>query len=81
MSLRRCIDYGGVGQSGYSAGRREHDVALEGEMQVRNKTYSRGGYDEQLQHELETDDRFTGRGGPVLPEADDEPTLQGGSSR
>ena len=80
MSLRRCIDYGGVGQSGYSAGRHEHDTALEAELQVRNKTYARGGYDEQLQHELETDDRFTGRGGPILPEAEDE-SVQGGSSR
>ena len=78
MSLRRCIDYGGVGQSGYSAGRHEHDVALEGEMQVRNKTYARGGYEQLLQ---ETDDRFTGRGGPVLPEAEDDPAVQGDRSR
>jgi hypothetical protein len=78
MTPRRSIDYRGVGQSGYTAGRAEHDVALEGEIEVRNRTYPRGADEEQLAHELETDERWTGRGGPEAPE-DEEP--QGEISR
>ena len=56
----------GVGQSGYTAGRVEDDPALDREVQTRNATYPKGTDDEeQLSHELATDDRFTGRGGPL----------------
>ena len=70
--MRNSIEYRGVGQSGYTAGRREHDVALEREMQTRNATYPRNAEEEQLQHELDVDDRFTGRGGPIPPDERDE---------
>ena len=73
MSTRTTIEYRGVGQSGYTAGRQEHDHALERDMHVRNATYPRNAEEEQLQHELETDDRWTGRGGPVPEAEDDEP--------
>jgi hypothetical protein len=65
----RSTEYGGVGQSGYNAGRREHDNALEREEQVRNATYPRNA-DEQdeLRKELDTDDRWTGRGGTIPPD-------------
>ena len=71
MVRQTTIDYRGVGQSGYTAGRHEHDFALECELQTRNATYPRSSDEEQLQHELPTDDRFTGRGGAIPP--DDEP--------
>jgi hypothetical protein len=72
MPHQRSIDYHGVGQSGYTAGRHDHDPALELELHSRNATYPRGADDEQFRHELDTDDRFTGRGGPILPEDEDE---------
>jgi len=72
MTRRRSIESHGVGQSGYTAGRGEHDPALERELQSRNATYPRDTEEEQLQHELETDVRFTGRGGPIPPDEDDD---------
>ena len=65
MARQTTIDYRGVGQSGYTAGRHEHDLALDQEVQTRNTMYPRGCDEEQLQHDLPTDDRFTGRGGAI----------------
>jgi hypothetical protein len=72
MPHQRSIDYHGVGQSGYTAGRQERDHALELALHSRNATYPHNADDEQLRHELETDDRFTGRGGPSVPEDEEE---------
>jgi hypothetical protein len=72
MPPRQTIEYYGVGQSGYTAGRVEHDVALEREIQTRNATYPRTSEGERAQHELETDDRWTGRGGPFPRDTTDE---------
>jgi hypothetical protein len=72
MTPRRSTEFGGVGQSGYTAGRREHDRALEREIQVRNQFWPRGvDDDDPWQDQLDTDDRWTGRGGPV-PADDDK---------
>jgi len=69
--MRNSIEYRGVGQSGYAAGRGEHDPALEREMHTRNATYPKKADDEERVHdELDVDDRFTGRGGEIPP---DEP--------
>jgi hypothetical protein len=65
------IDYRGVGQSGYTAGRHDHDPALDRELQARNTTYARPLDEELLQHELETDERWIGRGGSVHVEDDE----------
>jgi len=70
MDRRTSIEYRGVGQSGYTAGRAEHDPALERELQSRNAVYPRNEEEEQLANELDTDDRWSGRGGIVPP--DDE---------
>ncbi len=70
MTRRNSIEYRGMGQSGYTAGRVEHDVALEREMQTRNAVYPRNQEEEQLERELDTDDRWQGRGGSV-PEDDE----------
>jgi hypothetical protein len=64
MTPPRSIDYGGLGQSGYTAGRYAHDRALERELEGEYVAYPRGTDEEMLKHELGTDDRFTGRGGP-----------------
>jgi hypothetical protein len=68
MNLREAFLWQGVGQSGYTAGRREHDPALDRELQVRNTIYPRGIDDEKAGEELGTDDRWTGRGGTVAPD-------------
>jgi hypothetical protein len=74
MARRTSIDYRGVGQSGYTAGRAEDDPALELQLEITNQSYPRSEEEEQLQNELETDDRWTGRGGPIpregAPETD-----------
>ncbi|HTR53688.1 MAG TPA: hypothetical protein VMJ10_23500 [Kofleriaceae bacterium] len=62
----RPIEHGGLGQSGYTAGRPDADPALALELDAEYETYPRGADEDQLQHELGTDDRFTGRGGPRL---------------
>lgn len=64
MTRPRSIEHGGLAQSGYTAGRNEHDPALEREVEVEYLTYPRDADEEMLKHELGTDDRFTGRGGP-----------------
>jgi hypothetical protein len=62
----RLPEYRGLGQSGYTAGRHLPDPALELQLQARNAAYPHArGEDEQLAGELETDDRWTGRGGEV----------------
>jgi len=65
MRPTRSIDYGGLGQSGYTAGRYAHDRALERELETENAVYPHDADEDMLKHELGTDDRFTGRGGPV----------------
>jgi hypothetical protein len=64
-------EYGGLGQSGYTAGRHAHDHALERELEATYVAYPQldADEDEMAQRELATDDRFTGRGGPLV--ADD----------
>ncbi len=70
---QRSIEYGGLGQSGYTSGRAHRDRALELEIETRNPTYPRGVDEDELQHELGIDDRFTGRGGPLAePSVEDE---------
>jgi hypothetical protein len=66
MAPQKSIEYGGLGQSGYTAGRREHDHALERELEAEYVGYPRGADEEMLKDELGTDDRFTGRGGAIL---------------
>jgi len=73
MNLRESILWQGIGQSGYTAGRREHDPALDRELQSRNTVPPRGVDDESLVEELGTDDRWTGRGGTVPPDETVEP--------
>jgi hypothetical protein len=68
MSPRTSTEYGGIGQSGYTAGRHEHDPALDRELQTQNLEYPRGTEEEPLRDELETDERFIGRGGPLPDE-------------
>ena len=70
MNRHESIEYRGVGQSGYTAGRAEHDLALECQMLSRNPVYPRNEEEEQLGSELDTDDRWYGRGGEIPP--DDE---------
>lgn len=57
---QRSTESYGVGQSGYAAGRKECDLALEGQLEDRNVSY---GDDDELVTDLGDDDRFTGRGG------------------
>jgi hypothetical protein len=65
---QRSTELGGTGQSGYTAGR-TRDASLEREIQTRH-TASRDideneDEDEAPKTKLDTDDRWTGRGGPV----------------
>ncbi len=62
MMNAKPIERGGIGQSGYAAGRHDPDPALERELEAHYAAYPRGVDEEILQHELGTDDRFTGRG-------------------
>ncbi|HEY5925592.1 MAG TPA: hypothetical protein VIV11_28095 [Kofleriaceae bacterium] len=55
-------EYYGVGQSGYTAGRVEGDLALELQLEDRNARYPRGTDERSI--ETTDDERFTGRGGP-----------------
>jgi hypothetical protein len=57
----RSTERYGLGQSGYTAGRRAGDPALEREIEARNPSYPRGLDDQLL--ELGDDDRWIGRGG------------------
>jgi hypothetical protein len=54
------IEFGGVGQSGYTAGR-SHDLALDTELQATPSALPRGVSDEYLCDELATDERWIGR--------------------
>lgn len=62
------IERGGLGQSGYTAGRQEGDVALEDAVDTRYVGPPGSGTDG-----LGSDDRFTGRGGPVRDVERDAP--------
>lgn len=61
---QRSTESWGVGQSGYTAGR-ARDPALDREVQTLNVAYRKLDEEEALRNELDTDDRFTGRGGPL----------------
>lgn len=54
------VERGGLGQSGYTAGRQEGDLSLEDVIDSRYVAPPGSGSDG-----LGLDDRFTGRGGPV----------------
>lgn len=54
------VERGGLGQSGYTAGRKEGDVALDDVVDTRYVAPPGSASDG-----LGLDDRFTGRGGPV----------------
>jgi hypothetical protein len=57
---QRSIDDGGVGQSGYTAGRPADDPALHQELQATPAPRRAGVDDEYLRDELATDERFVG---------------------
>ncbi|HEX5059646.1 MAG TPA: hypothetical protein VFV99_09820 [Kofleriaceae bacterium] len=66
-TLQRSTEYYGLGQSGYTAGRVEGDVALELELEGRNTSYPKG-VDEEHVLELGDDERYWGAGGrPWIP--------------
>jgi hypothetical protein len=72
--MRNSTEYRGVGQSGYTSGRGEHDLALERDMQARNACYPKDGEEEeQIARDLEVDDRWSGRGGPIPADEPYEP--------
>ena len=54
------VERGGLGQSGYTAGRKEGDVALDDVLDTRHVAPPGSNSDG-----LGLDDRFTGRGGPA----------------
>lgn len=56
---KASVERGGLGQSGYTAGRRDGDTALDHTVDTRRIPPPPSGSDG-----LGTDDRFTGRGGP-----------------
>ena len=67
-TTRHSIEFYGLGQSGYTAGRVEGDPSLSLSLDGRNVSYPRG-IDEHVL-ELAADERFLGRGGPPwAPEA------------
>jgi hypothetical protein len=66
--MRETIEYYGVGQSGYTAGRNEHDPALALELQAGNALYPRLAEGQACEQDPQTDDRWTGRGGPLPSE-------------
>jgi hypothetical protein len=68
---RRSTEYFGQGQSGYTAGRAEHDLALALQLRARNAAYPYGAAG--APPELGADERFTGVGSvPWAPEEVDE---------
>ena len=69
--LQRSTEYYGLGQSGYTAGRIEGDVALALELEGRNISYPKGADGEHLL-ELGDDERFIGAGGRRWVPPDDE---------
>jgi hypothetical protein len=72
--MPNSTEYRGVGQSGYTAGRAEHDNALDRDVQTRNAELPKNLEEDQHQGELDVDDRFTGRGGAIPPDAPAEET-------
>jgi hypothetical protein len=60
LPRQRSTERGGLGQSGYTAGRQAGDRSLEDVVDTRYVGPPGSGTDG-----LGTDDRFTGRGGPV----------------
>jgi hypothetical protein len=62
------VERGGLGQSGYTAGRREGDVSLDDAIDTRYVAPPGSSSDG-----LGLDDRFTGRGGPVSDVEHDGP--------
>ncbi|HEX3757212.1 MAG TPA: hypothetical protein VHW23_00840 [Kofleriaceae bacterium] len=66
---RGSVERGGLGQSGYTAGRREGDTALDNTVDTRRIPPPASGSDG-----LGTDERFTGRGGPPGEVERDGPT-------
>lgn len=69
--LQRSTEFYGLGQSGYTAGRVEGDVALERELEGRNISYPKD-VDEDHAVELGDDERFAGAGGrPWVPPKDE----------
>jgi hypothetical protein len=69
------IEHGGLGQSGYTAGRKEGDAALDDVLDTRYAAPPGSGSDG-----LGLDDRFTGRGGPVSDVERDGPGAPGPAS-
>jgi len=68
--LQRSTEHYGLGQSGYTAGRIEGDVALGLELEGRNVSYPKS-VDEDHALELGDDERFIGAGGrPWVPHED-----------
>ena len=63
--LQTSIERGGLGQSGYTAGRQAGDTALERAVDTRRMPPPGNGSDG-----LGTDDRFTGRGSPVADDVE-----------
>nr|HEX4314296.1 hypothetical protein [Kofleriaceae bacterium] len=64
MNDQKSTEHGGMGQSGYTAGRKGKDPAVEKDVQVHNVE---APDDEHHDTEPATDDRFTGRGGKTMP--------------
>ena len=57
----RSTEYGGLGQSGYTAGRRLPDPALEREMETQSAPLRRNDPEDSLVGEIATDERWTGK--------------------
>lgn len=55
---RQSIERHGLGQSGYTAGRRDRDLALERQLVSENPTHPRQFDERELQDALGTDERF-----------------------
>ena len=81
MTLQRSTEHFGVGQSGYTAGRTRPDPSLDLEIQTRHTRFPHGD-DALFDHELETEERWVGRGGETTDDDDDatESSLAGSSA-
>lgn len=74
-TTRRSTESYGVGQSGFTAGRHEGDLALERELLPRNLR-APGHEDPPLPGTTDLDERWTGRGGVAwTPEEDPDAGL------
>ena len=75
LQKQRSTERYGLGQSGYTAGRREGDRALERNIEARNRGDPRRSKERML--DLGDDERWIGGGGsqwyPDAPDAADEP--------